>query len=112
LKPIYPAALAVLFAVFIAGPAGAQKEPSEVTDGEITKYKATARTACTEAGTKRGDPKEKVEAFCSCVLDTLNESMTRAEWQQAYFYSLNNRAAEEEKVLSPHMGKLGRCRPK
>ena len=112
MKRIRPAALAAVLAVLAAGPAVAQKEPSEVTDGEIAKYKALARTACAETGVGRGDPKEKVEAFCSCVIDTLNESMTRAEWQQVYFYSMKQQPKEEERVLAPHVPKIGRCRPK
>lgn len=104
------AAAACLF--FVATISPAQQEPSEVTDGEIAKYKALARTGCNEGGTARGDAKEKVEAFCTCVLERLEKSMTRAEWQQAYFYSIRKDDAGEKKVLAPHVQQLGECRPR
>ena len=109
---IRSAVLAAVCIVFLAGPAIAQQEPSEVTDGEIAKYKRIAVAACTDGGVARGDPKEKVDAFCECLIDTLNKSMTRAEWQQAYFYSMKKQDKDEANVLSPHVSKLAQCRAK
>jgi hypothetical protein len=111
-NPIRSTALAAVCAVFMAGPASAQQEPSEVTDGEIAKYKGIALAACTDGGVSRGEPKEKADAFCGCVVATLNKSMTRAEWQQAYFYSMKKQEKDEATVLAPHVSKLGNCRPK
>jgi hypothetical protein len=90
----------------------AQKEPSEVTDKEIARYKASAKDACMQPGLARGDPEDKVEAFCSCMLDTLNKSMSRSEWQQAYFYSLKQQPDDERRVVGPHLSNLDACRPK
>ena len=103
--------LALLLAALISAPVAAQKEPAEVTDGEIAKYKALAASSCHEAGTKQGDPKEKVDAFCGCLVATINKTMTRAEWQQAYFYSLKGQSKEERQVLDPHLKNVGVCMP-
>jgi hypothetical protein len=88
----------------------AQNEPSEVTDAEISKYKASAEAACRESGAKRGDPQERIDAFCGCVMATLSKSMSRPEWQQVYFYSLNRRNDREMQVLEPHLKKVAACR--
>ena len=106
-KRLIAAALACAFAV----PAFAQKEPAEVTDGEIAKYKQLAAGGCREAGEKQGDPKEKTDAFCSCVISTLEKTMKRPEWQQAYFYSLKGEAEREREVLGPHLKNVGACSP-
>ena len=90
----------------------AQKDPSEVTDKEIARYQATAKEGCVQAGLSRGDPQDRVEAFCGCMLDTLLKSMSRSEWQQAYFYSLKAQSDDERRVVAPHLPKLDACRSK
>jgi hypothetical protein len=101
---------AVLLCAGFSAAAFAQKEPSEVTDKEIERYKLTAKNACMEPGLAKGDPRERVEALCSCIIGALNKSMSRSEWQQAFFYSQRNQAEEERKVLAPHFPKPGECR--
>ena len=93
-------------------PVSAQEASSEVTDAEIAGYKVTVKKACMDPGLARGDPPERVEAFCSCVVEVLEKSMTRSEWQQAYFYSRREDAAEEKRIVGPHFSKLQVCRPK
>jgi hypothetical protein len=83
-----------------------------VTDGEIDRYKMTARNACIDSGAAANAPQDEVLAFCGCVLDTLTGSMTHPEWQQAYFYSIKERAEDEKNVLAPHMAKIEACRAK
>ena len=95
----------------LAAPAGAQKSPAEVTDAQIKEYKATAESGCREGGKTRGDPPEKVNAFCKCMTGVFEKNMTKSEWQQVYFFSKNKQAADEENVLGPHMSKLRACRP-
>ena len=96
----------------LALPVYAQNEPAEVTDGEIKKYKAIAETGCRQGGEKRGDPKERVDAFCSCLVATMEKTMKRPQWQQAYFYSLKGQAAEERDLLAPHLNNAATtCRP-
>jgi hypothetical protein len=103
-------AAGVLLAAVLASPLHAQDAPSEVTDGEIARYKEKAQSACREPGMARGDPQAKVDAFCNCVLASLNKTMTRPEWQQAAFYSLRNDENGEKKVLALHVQNLAFCR--
>ena len=104
---------AVFFiAAALAGAAFAQESPSEVTDGEIARYKATAQKGCRDAGMSRGDPQERVDNFCNCMLQALEQSMKRTEWQQAYFHSLKNEEARESAILEPHIKQVGACHGK
>jgi len=100
----------LLFAAVLASAVNAQNAPSEVTDSEIARYKATAQSGCREAGMARGDSQAKVDGFCTCMLKSLEKTMKRPEWQQASFYSMNKDAAAEMKVLAPHVQNLGFCR--
>jgi 4-hydroxyphenylpyruvate dioxygenase-like putative hemolysin len=102
--------LAVLLAFTIAAPVGAQQTAAQVTDAQVGTYKAAAQQACKDAGTKQGDPAAKVEAFCGCLLETLNKNMTASEWRQAYFFSQKKQVEEESKIVSPHLAKLAVCR--
>jgi hypothetical protein len=106
-KRFVVAALACAFAL----PVFAQKEPAEVTDSEIAKYKQLAASGCRDAGEKQGDPKEKVDAFCGCLISTLEKSMKRPEWQQAYFYSVKGETDRERQVLGPHLKNVATCAP-
>ena len=101
-----------LFAAALAGAALAQDSPSEVTDGEIAKYKAIARQASREPGIARGDPQESIDSFCNCIMTTLEKNLKRPEWQQLYFYSIKNQMEQELEVLTPHRRNLAGCRPK
>lgn len=99
-----------LLAAVLAGSVHAQNAPSEVTDAEIERYKASAQNICHEAGMARGDPQVKIAGFCNCMRDTLNKALKRPEWQQAYFYSRKNQAQEEQAVFAPYMPMLQGCR--
>ena len=102
----------VLGAAALATSVGAQQEPSEVTDKEIARYKQNARNACREPGIAKGDPPERVDAFCSCVIATLDKTMKRAEWQQVYFHWMKKDETQEQAVLDPHIRNFGHCVPK
>ncbi len=105
------AAVTIICAVF-AGSAIAQKSPSEVTDAQIRDYKRAAEKSCIEGGKAQKDPPEKVTAFCKCVTGVFEKSLSKSDWQQAFFYSTQNRAAEEENVFGPHEKKLRECTPR
>jgi len=105
------AAAGFVVAVALASAAGAQDAPSEVTDAEIARYKATAQSSCRQGRMARGDPQARVDAFCTCVLQSLEKTMKRPEWQQAAFYSMKNDESAEKKILAPHVQDLGFCRP-
>jgi hypothetical protein len=101
--------LFVLLAFALAGPVHAQKKPAEVTDAEIAKYKATAKGGCMDAGKQKGDPADKADAFCTCLIEYLDKNMTHSEWQRVYVYSMNKQSAEESSVLSPHLTTFRGC---
>ncbi len=102
--------LAALLAFTLAGPALAQKTAAEVTDAQVDQYKSAAQKACTDGGEKAGDPQAKVEAFCGCLIETLNKNMTATEWRQAYYFSQKKQIEEERKIVTPHLAKLDVCR--
>ena len=104
--------LVLVTAALAAGAALAQESPAEVTDGEIARYKALAQKSCREPGLARGDPQEKVDTFCNCVIATLEKNLKRTEWQQLYFYSQKNQEEQEKIVLAPQVKHLIACRGK
>jgi hypothetical protein len=87
-----------------------QELPSEVTDEQIAFYQRGIETGCKDSGQRHGDPAEKVSAFCECVIKVLKTSLTRAEWQQAFFSSFRRDPLGEQRVMAPHMQKIGVCR--
>jgi hypothetical protein len=95
----------------VAGSAWAQKTATDVTDAQVADYKRAAETACRDGGKQQGDPPARVEAFCGCMMETLNKNMTPAEWKQVVVYARNNQAKEERDALTPHLQKLAVCRP-
>ncbi|MES2562267.1 MAG: hypothetical protein V4637_06005 [Pseudomonadota bacterium] len=103
--------LALLLACATASSASAQKSAVEVTDVQIAAYKATAQKSCVEGGKKQGDPDDRVQAFCGCMITVLNKNLTQADWQQVVALSRDNRAEEELKVLAPSLKQLDTCRP-
>ena len=100
---------AMLLAFAVSATAYAQKEPAEVTDGEIAKYKNTSESDCRAGAAGKGDPAD-IAAFCSCIFESLNKTMKRPEWQQAYFYTLKGEEPRVREVLAPHL-KQATCRP-
>lgn len=92
-----------------ASAASAQKAPSQVTDAQIKSYKANALKQCTEAGKAQKDAPEKVNAFCKCMVATLEKNVSQDEWKQLAFYSKERRAADEINVLGPHRAKIKEC---
>jgi hypothetical protein len=102
---------ALLLCIAFSASAHAQNAPSEVTDKEIERYKAAAKDACMAPGLAKGDPRERVDALCSCIIAGLTKSMSRSEWQQAYFHSLRKQPDDERKVIAPHLPKPEVCRP-
>ena len=100
---------AMLLACAFSATAYAQKEPAEVTDGEIAKYKNVSESDCRSGAAGKGDPAD-IAAFCSCLFASLNKTMTRPEWQQATFYTQQGDAVRVRQVLDPHL-KQSTCRP-
>lgn len=89
----------------------AQRAPRDVNDHQMAEYKSVATTACREGGKQKGDPETQVNALCACLMEHLDKSMTRAEWQQAYFSAHNQKGEEERKILAPHLKAFKGCQP-
>jgi hypothetical protein len=102
--------LTLVLACALSLPAVAQKT-AEVTDVHIAAYKATAQKSCVDAGKKQGDPDDRVQAFCGCMMTVLNKNLTQANWQQLVALSREDRAEEELKVLAPSLRQLDTCKP-
>jgi hypothetical protein len=90
----------------------AQSGPPPVTEPMISAYQANIETGCRNRGRERGDPPEYVDALCSCVIRTLQEAMSKDEWQRAVGHSMAGRQEEEMRVISPHLSRVAPCRPK
>ena len=101
----------LIFCALFAASAAAQKTASEVTDAQIRDYQRAAEKSCHETGKARGDPPEKVATFCKCMTGVFMKNMTRSEWQNAFFYSVQKRAKEEANVFGPHLAKVRQCTP-
>ena len=104
-------ALTLVLSGAFAGAAWSQQPGSSVTAKELAAYKRNAETGCQEGGKKQGDPQEKIDAFCSCLMATLEKSVSDAEWRQLVRYSREGRGADEKKALDPHLKNLAACRP-
>ena len=104
-------ALALVLSGAFAGAAWPQQSGSSVTDQELAAYKRNAQAGCQEGGKKQGDPQEKIDAFCSCLMATLEKSVSDVEWRQLARYSLDGRGEDEKKALDPHLKNLAACRP-
>ena len=104
--------LAAMLALLFAAEARPQTDPAAVSDSMIEMYKFGVLTGCRNRGREVGDPAEQVEAFCGCMIKTLNEVVSKGEWQRAIVLSLNKQEAEEMQVFTPHLPKLVHCRTK
>ena len=93
------------------GAANATDCTSDVTDAQIRDYKSGNEKSCLDAGKAHNDPPEQVAKFCKCISGVFEKSLTREDWQRAYFFSRQGRAAEERNVFGPHESKVRDCRP-
>ena len=87
-----------------------QELANEVTDGQVNSYQRAMEAGCKNQGRGKGDPPEKVDALCDCVLKVLKEEVQFSDWQKAYFYSRARNDREEMRILAPHMKKAQVCR--
>lgn len=102
--------LLLLLTTLISSTVLALESPSDVTDSQVSFYQLGMEKGCKDAGHRRGDAAEKVEAFCNCMTQALKDDLTYAEWQQAYFFSRNRQDREEMKIIGQHMRKVQGCR--
>jgi hypothetical protein len=86
------------------------RDPSEVSQLEVGAYKRGVEAGCINAGRSKGDPEEKTNAFCKCVIATLESRLSSEEWRTATFYAQQRRSADEQRTLAPHMLAVQQCR--
>lgn len=94
----------------IAGCASTLKSPDAVTQADIDRYQFGLYRDCQEAGAQRGQPQLRIDVFCNCAYETLNQNLSRSDWKRAVYYYLNGRDREELQVISPIMEKAAMCR--
>lgn len=95
--------------VAMTAPALAQTEATKVTKAQVAQYRSQAEAGCRQAGVQQGDPEDKVKTFCTCLIASLDKSMTMSDWQQAFVHSRAGRAEDELKVLEPHLKEGSVC---
>ena len=108
----YRATAAAITLAWAATAPAAQQSAAQVTDAQVSNYKRVAAESCREGGKKQGDPEVQVNAFCGCLMETLDKSMSAAQWREVVSYSLNQQLEQEAKALSPHLAKAKACAPK
>jgi len=99
------AALPLLCAAQQAPP----NKPAE-EDVYIRVFKLGIDTGCRNAGKKRNDPPEQVEAFCSCVMQTLQDNVSADTWQQISAQIRSGHTEHTTELLTPYLGKLAQCK--
>jgi hypothetical protein len=87
----------------------AQESFHDATGEQVRFYKLGVETGCRDQGRRKED--KNAEAFCSCIMEVLNANMSYEEWQKAYYFSRKRQDRKEMQVLSPHMAKVGVCKP-
>ncbi len=102
--------IAILLFIFLVPAAWTQESAAQVTDAQIDLYQRGIAIGCKAAGQRAGDPVEQVNALCDCVLNGLKAEVSRAEWQQAYLFSLRHDPRGEQEIIGPHMQHLSMCR--
>jgi|SRR5688572_24987048 hypothetical protein len=102
---------AMTIAILAAGSAYGQETAAQVTADQVAVYQAAMDRGCRNAGHRRGDPQARVDAFCNCMMKTLETSMTPDEWKRAVLHALKRQDREEMAVLRPHMSKVQACSP-
>jgi hypothetical protein len=88
----------------------AQKSAGEVNVRQVFQYQANVERGCKDRGRQHGDPAERVDAFCGCMIKAMRASVPVDAWQKAYFHSVHNEPEEERKALLPHLPNLQECK--
>jgi hypothetical protein len=96
--------IAIALCALFSGSALAQVSPAD-----MAAFKGGLERGCVNAGVQRGDPADRVRAFCSCMLGTLSASMTSDEWSRFYALSRKGDDTQQKAALAPHMAKIQAC---
>lgn len=94
----------------LTGCGSLHKVPDEVSDLEVKLYKAGMDKGCRDAGRAKGDSQSKIDGFCGCMMEKLNQSLSYAEWQKATFFAQKKLDAEELQSVAPQKRGIDACR--
>lgn len=95
--------------ILVGGIAAAHGSPKDVSRLDVATYKDAVGMGCRDQGRRRGDPRERVERRCKCVIETLNARLSDEEWKRATFFAQQRKEQEEARVLSRHMAAVNAC---
>lgn len=84
--------------------------PVSITAPEIGMYKWGIKKGCTDRGIRQGDDPERRKEYCSCLVQSLDQSMSHSEWQQATYAAQNRQDREEMQAIGPHLSTAQTCR--
>ena len=89
---------------------GTSALPTPATRQDVELYKAGIKQGCVNQGIQRGDAPAGIDAFCGCIFETFNRSLTPAQWQAASDAAKTMNGAEEAKVFAPYMAQAKSCK--
>lgn len=102
---------AVVAAMILAGCVGTpHHDASEVSALEVAIYKKGMDMGCRDAGRGRGDSASNIDSFCSCLLATLDESLSDGDWKRATYFAQQRRDRDEQSVIAPYLPQIAKCR--
>lgn len=102
--------IVLLLALLTSSPAYSQQTADEITDRQITIYQTRLEKKCMETGNANMEALHSALAFCGCMMTTLKEGMTHAQWQQLTLLALNYQDQQEVAFIGRQMRKSHACR--
>jgi hypothetical protein len=84
-------------------------DPSQVSAAEVFAYKTGIDKGCRDTGHSKGDPAEKVDRLCGCVMSVLASRLTDDDWRRAVFYGQQGRIPDEQAVITQHFPAVQAC---
>jgi len=98
----------LLSSFLVASSAFAQQAASDVTDVQLSTYQTQMEAGCRERGHQRGEP--RADAFCDCMVKTLQQQIPRSDWVRAYTFAQQGRHADEVQVVKPYLKQVEACK--
>jgi len=87
-----------------------QTSPEQVTTRQISTYQSEIEQGCKRRGRERGDPADRVDASCACIMEKLRGSLSIGEWQKAYYHAVKEQHEQEWQIVLPHLSKANSCK--
>lgn len=89
---------------------GTLAPPAPSLRQDVALYKAGIKQGCVNQGIQRGDAPAGIDAFCGCIYEAFNRSLSPAQWQAASDAAKTMNSAEEAKVFAPYMSQAKSCK--